>query len=420
MDVTAELEKYGICRQATRRFTGPAPELLDYLDLIPIEQPGKDKLYPEGVVQNGDRPLLYYVNHSKLSSATSATPALLKTLSRNLACRGERAYLAVVQPGKLEVAPVSLEDKLPAWKQYVAGTHEALNFFTNLAYANLDTRGGDDPNLVFNEMFNLLMAGADRIAHKIGQANTLSLIGRALFFRFLCDREIVTPNELKRICPTAGTLDACFDDAEKTYCTSKWLDDTFNGDFLPFSERPTRKFFVDLTRSATVYPSISAIVRKAEPIGDKGVQFRFDWATFDFAHVPVGLLSQVYEAFSWRWNTEASEETSVHYTPRSIAKTLVDEAFDSLPDAHLAKVLDPACGAGVFLVLAFRRLYFEHWRSSGKRPDTKLIRRILEKQLSGFDISDSALRLAALSLYLTAIELDPNPVPPEKLRLASR
>ncbi|MFZ4595826.1 MAG: Eco57I restriction-modification methylase domain-containing protein, partial [Verrucomicrobiaceae bacterium] len=79
-------------------------------------------------------------------------------------------------------------------------------------------------------------------------------------------------------------------------------------------------------------------------------------------------------------------------------------------------VLDPACGASVFLVIAFRRLYRELWKHTKKRPDTDAIRSILENQLVGFDICDSALKLSALSLYLTAIELDPEPVPPEKLK----
>jgi len=78
-------------------------------------------------------------------------------------------------------------------------------------------------------------------------------------------------------------------------------------------------------------------------------------------------------------------------------------------------VLDASCGASVFLVLAFRRLYRERWAATGKRPGTKEIRDILYRQLTGFDISESALRLSALSLYLTAIELDPEPIPPSKL-----
>jgi hypothetical protein len=73
----------------------------------------------------------------------------------------------------------------------------------------------------------------------------------------------------------------------------------------------------------------------------------------------------------------------------------------------------------VFLVLALRRLYCERWKKDKVRPDTKAIRAILERQLTGFDISDSALKLAALSLYLTAIELDPEPVPPDKLKFSN-
>src|ERR1019366_1816225 len=94
---------------------------------------------------------------------------------------------------------------------------------------------------------------------------------------------------------------------------------------------------------------------------------------------------------------------------------IVDEVFDSLPNAHESRVLDASCGASVFLVLAFRRLYRERWAATGKRPGTKEIRDILYRQLTGFDISESALRLSALSLYLTAIELDPEPIPPSKL-----
>ena len=52
----------------------------------------------------------------------------------------------------------------------------------------------------------------------------------------------------------------------------------------------------------------------------------------------------------------------------------------------------------------------------GKRPDTRTIQSILYSQLCGFDVSESALRLAALSLYITAIELNGTPRPPKSLR----
>ncbi|MHB9027484.1 MAG: HsdM family class I SAM-dependent methyltransferase [Candidatus Latescibacterota bacterium] len=269
---------------------------------------------------------------------------------------------------------------------------------------------------MFKEMRNLLNCGIDRISHQLGWKNVLSLVGRALFFRFLSDRDVVTEHDRKRIAPQASELLACFDNAENTYSTCQWLDRTFNGDFLPLENGGSRAFFEDMDNS--VFYHLRAIIRGEKPVGAEDYQTRLNlkWCDFDFAHIPVGLLSQVYEAFCWRWEHRSAKENSVHYTPRRIAATLVDEAFDNLPDSHRARVLDPACGAGVFLVLAFRRLYRERWHAMDERPDTNAIREILENQLAGFEISDSALKLTALSLYLTAIELDPEPIPPEKLR----
>jgi SAM-dependent methyltransferase len=203
--------------------------------------------------------------------------------------------------------------------------------------------------------------------------------------------------------------------------TCAWLDTTFNGDFLPLTDNGSEAFFNDISAKTdgAVFYHLSAVVRGHKPFGgDYQPLLRWDWQAFDFAHIPVGLLSQVYEAFCWEWTPKEAQKISQHYTPRNIAVTLVDEVFENLPDVSKCRVLDPACGAGVFLVLAFRRLYLELWKRAKKkeRPQTDDIRRILENQLVGLDISEAALKLAALSLYLTAIELDPQPQPPDKLR----
>jgi len=206
----------------------------------------------------------------------------------------------------------------------------------------------------------------------------------------------------------------CFANSENLQATSQWLDRTFNGDFLPLYDEDNSDFFVKITNSDSIFFHLQAIAQRFKPIGKEAYQAK--WSNFDFKHVPVGLLSQVYEAFSWKWENRNAKETSIYYTPRKIAQILVDEAFAGIPKVDEARVLDPACGAGVFLVLAFRRLYRERWGKTAERPDTKAIREILDNQLSGFDISNSALKLAALALYLTAIELDPKPIPPEKLK----
>lgn len=417
MVTAAQLQDYGISPSSILPLGDSAtPKLLDYLDLV---EPRRDHLLlPDSVAESNGRPLLFFVNESRLAVPPKEQDLRLSNLRRALACRGERAYLARVLPGELKVVPVSLSLRSPEWKVYRAGTKEALTFFSRLALGQYDGEGEPQTvDFVFRRMFDRLKQSADILAETLDKADVLSLVGRALFFRFLCDRQVIQEGSRTLIAPKASELFACFDTAENAAATCAWLDRTFNGDFLPLTNNGNRAFFehADELTGGEVFTHLGAIVRGAKYVGAQSYQ-RMLWAEFDFAHVPVGLLSQVYEAFCRKWEPETSKETSVHYTPRNIADTLVSEAFDNLPNPHKARALDPACGAGVFLVLAFRRLYRETWEKTGKRPDTKAIRKILGEQLVGFDISDYALRLSALSLYLTAIELDPNPVPPEALR----
>jgi hypothetical protein len=430
LNLRAEIQSYGISSHSFLDLGGEvSPGLLDYLDLLQRVEDRRsqtDSLLPDGIAESQGRPLLFIVNESRLAQTPSEQDLQLKTLRRKLACRGDRAYLARIRPGELAVVPVSLDERTPEWELFSSGTPEALTFFSRLAHGKYDGEGEPkEADYVFAAMFKLVWSVADRLATlNLKRTDVLSLMGRALFFRFLCDREVVRESDRQKIAPRAASILDCFADAANAARTSAWLDKTFNGDLLPLTDDGSASYFEGIGQrtSGRIFLHLSAILRRDEPLGDSGwqisLQFRREernWGAYDFAHIPVGLLSQVYERFAWKWENETAKETSVHYTPRNIAATLVDEAFAKFPNAHKARVLDPACGASVFLVLAFRRLYQEQWKATGERPDTKAIRKILDTQLAGFDISESAIKLAALSLYLTAIELDPKPVPPEKL-----
>ena len=238
--------------------------------------------------------------------------------------------------------------------------------------------------------------------------------------------------ELTEICPDADSLQDTFSTAENAAATSCWLDETFNGDLLPLGEELTaetspaerlrayRRFYKaagNATRQS-LFRHLQAILKGWKHVGDSQFQtsFEVDWDDFNFAHIPIGVLSQVYETFSRQWDVTHAEETSVYYTPRHLAKFLVDEAFAGIKSPADAIVLDPACGAGVFLALAFRRLVHEQWKKHGSRPDTRAIQQILYKQLRGFEVSESALRLSALTLYISAIEVNGTQRPPRSLK----
>ena len=91
-----------------------------------------------------------------------------------------------------------------------------------------------------------------------------------------------------------------------------------------------------------------------------------DWGDLNFAHIPIGVLSQVYENFSKIRDPQQRKQTSAYYTPKNIARYLVDDAFEGVSDKTNAHILDPSCGAGIFLVLAFRKLVAARWEHDGK------------------------------------------------------
>lgn len=407
-----------------------ASDQLDYLDLLPKQ--GNHTPVLTAVAEHQGTALLYLVD---ASGDVKSDANSLVSVRRQLANRSDPAWLGVVRPGSLEIFPIGFEaaDTQPI-KIIEERDSNAPLFFQSLVHGTFEAnhllRGTD---YVFHKIFDLLTRTTNEFVPQKGKGKldaleVLSMAGRALFFRFLIDRRIVFPNECNEICPAASELKDAFSSAEKSAQTSAWLDATFNGDFLPLIDesipadnREAREtvylsFFKHTEHlvGKKIFTHLEAILRGWRAVGDT-LQMELDWGDLDFKHIPVGVLSQVYESFSHRADPLTARDTSVHYTPRTIAGLMVEEAFAATKDKASAKVLDSSCGAGIFLVLAFRRLVREQWKG-GERPKTSVIQNILYNQIRGFDISESALRLAALALYITAIELNASPRPPQALK----
>lgn len=411
------------------------PEQLDYLDLLPARSNEAPIL--SAVAAHQGTALLYILDASGASGVAFST---LGDLSRQLANRSDPAWLGVLKPGSLEIFPIGFHERggIRPVKTIDKDDASAPLFFQSLVHGTFEENSklkGTD--YVYRKIFDLLMQTTDKFVPKEGKGaidslEVLSMAGRALFFRFLIDRRIVLAKELQGldgICPSATELKDAFSSAEKAARTSAWLDSTFNGDFLPLIDEsiPTenidereREYLAFYKRieelvGPIIFSHLHAILRGWKAVGG-GFQTELDWGDFDFAHIPVGVLSQVYESFSHRADPRTARDTSVHYTPRTIANFMVDEAFAAVENPSTAKVLDSACGAGIFLVLAYRRLVKERWLRDKERPKTAAIQDILYNQIRGFDVSESALRLAALALYITAIELNGTQRPPQALK----
>jgi hypothetical protein len=400
------LERYGADLASVRSFNVDGPDLLPYATLVSARKP-KDSLLAAltGVYEWQNSPLVFLVEADKLASGDD-----LNRIRRLVAMRGDAPYLGVVRPGQMTVYRVSL-DKNP-----ISGALIPLNLGDQRA--TFPHLGNYRPEVALHSrkwiskvVLNLLSSSIDELKTQfhVSDYDAISLVGRALFARFLADRDLLPLSLFPNGHSNAAEL---FDGADHATNTSKWLDDTFNGDFLPvsaglFGLLPPRGF-----------KTLGNIMRRA-PHGQLYLGWEEKWANLDFSHIPVGVLSQAYEHYLRAHAPDKQHKEGGYYTPRIIADMMVRGAFHALRRdgvAHSARILDAAAGAGVFLVTAFRQLVSERWSHDGIQPNTATLREILYRQLTGFDINESALRFAALGLYLASIELDPDPEPIQKLR----
>ena len=384
--------------------------LLKYADLV------RNRQTPlvDYVVERQAQALLYVVDETRLRK--DRIP--IRDLQKILAMRGEPAWLGVLKPGRLDIYATDLQpssDTMPVW--FSSDSHDAPSILPRLAQ-------GEDlaspATLRLRDVLLDLMSDAGEALRNSGISTheAIALTGRALFLRYLIGRKIVLPGHLPSIAPSAASLDACMSSELALAETNAWLDSTFNGDLLALPTTDYAVYFRQLVgqHGQAVAQTLSAILTLDTAIEPGVSQRQLDWGDLDFDHLPIGLLSETYEELIHRFDRSARHATSVYYTPYHIAEYMVEEAFHGHPAGSKAKILDPACGAGVFLVAGLRKLAELRFRETGKRPTRQKIRNILHQQLVGFDTNSHARTLAALALYLTALELDPHPAPIEGLR----
>ncbi len=248
------------------------------------------------------------------------------------------------------------------------------------------------------------LAGLERklVAAGLERLGAQRLIGQSIFVQYLIDRNIVTTEFLKN---TYGheALPAILRDRSAIERLFAWLRDTFNGDMFSPHDRtvPSNK---QLRMTAS-------FLEATDQQSGQGSLF-----PYQFDVIPVELISSIYEQFahSDQSTSDSNSRRDVFYTRLALVSLVLDELTEGLTGEET--VLDLTCGSGVFLVEALRRLVHLRSKETGEPPSREVIRSTLHQQIYGVDISEAAVRVAAFSLYLAALELDPDPQPLEKLK----
>ncbi|NEQ97836.1 MAG: N-6 DNA methylase, partial [Cyanothece sp. SIO2G6] len=105
-------------------------------------------------------------------------------------------------------------------------------------------------------------------------------------------------------------------------------------------------------------------------------------------YTPVGVVENMVEQTLGRYQREASQQDA--------SQQDASQQDASQQEIESVTILDPACGSGIFLAIAYRRLL--QWYRHADCQKTAL--EILQRHIYGVDLDPQAVELARLSLLL--------------------
>lgn len=224
--LTPIVERYGGDPAALVSFLGEeTPAQLPYATLTGQHRSdsASDIAALAGAYEWQNNPLMFLVDGDMIAGHRDR----LARIRRRIALRGDAPYLGVIESGRLTVHHVALD------RSSIARTRVALPQADGVVMpflANERPGAALARNRWISELILRLLRDALKqlVDAGLDGADAISLAGRALFARFLCDRELMPSGT-----PELGALDGLFDDSQQAARTCGWLDRTFNGDFLP-------------------------------------------------------------------------------------------------------------------------------------------------------------------------------------------
>lgn len=296
---------------------------------------------------------------------------------RKLATRQQLHLSKVTADGPFSIAEVSSADltrRLPQWFDVKARVDQQL-----LVNISATVR------LLCEHGFAGVQAKADRI--RLAEL----LMGQVLFVSYLEHREIAgaTYRQRRKVEQLQTLVSTTSRDGIRQLIDR--LRGDFNGDFLGSDRHDPWSAITD-----EGFNCLSQFLSRTDMQTGQG-----DFWNYDFSYIPVELLSGVYESFL---TPEQQAEHGAYYTPRNLAMFAVDQAFAYSVDPLAETIFDGACGSGILLTTAYRRLIAQAEARRGKQLGFAERGDLLKKCIFGGDINFMACRVTAFSLYLSLLE----------------
>jgi len=367
------------------------------------------------------------------AKSEDGSPETLKKIYRQVWCMSRPQLLFLASPGQLSVLdltkpPPALNESLDNRDRLIETVFSITEVQSRLANFH---RERIETGAVFGEerfrnsanradralIRNLKMVREQLDALPIRRGNKKpklrhfhSLIGRAIFVRYLEDREILVPAYFEKVAsrrkdwmrlleqrPSTAATEPhmaelrflrVLQNKDFTYALFAQLADDFNGDTFPVEDEADyiQQEHLDRLRGFLQ--------------GNTSAQEELFFFAYRFDVIPIELISTIYEEF-YNEQTGKDRNQGSHYTPPALVEFVLANTLTPEVLATKSRVLDPACGSGIFLVESFRRMVRHLWaQQDGRRVSRPQLRKILREQIAGMDINEEAVRVAAFSLYL--------------------
>lgn len=231
---------------------------------------------------------------------------------------------------------------------------------------------------------------------------TNSLLGKAIFVRYLIDRKVKLDFEKEGKSREWTNSEFCdlLADKKKVKEFFKYLKKKFNGDLFPISEDE-----IDSISEGC----LTIIVKLLS--GDEVASGQISlFNLYDFSIIPVEFISNVYELFIGQ---DKQENQGAYYTPLFLVDYILSETvekrFQNKEDSYQCKVLDPSCGSGIFLVETLRKIIEQFQKNNPSYIDNpekykKQLKQLASDNIYGVDKDQSAINVAIFSIYLTLLD----------------
>ncbi|RUT68483.1 hypothetical protein D0817_20335 [Flavobacterium cupreum] len=266
-----------------------------------------------------------------------------------------------------------------------------IKYQTDLKYSN---------RVDYHLLNNIKDARELLITNKLDVDLANSLIGKIIFIRYLIDRKVKLNFENNSRHWDNDDLCSLLIDKARVQAFFEYLKEKFNGDLFPIENEK-----INIIPDECFNILINLLQGNKLSTGQISL-----FNLYNFSIIPVEFISNVYELFIGQ---KKQEIEGAYYTPLFLVDYILTSTIDKkfLKDTQISfcRVLDPACGSGIFLVESLRKI-IERYQDFNPEyaSDIDLYKETLKEltlnNIYGIDKDKSAIEVAIFSIYLTLLD----------------